>query len=404
MEIQLPDYVQGILDTLNEFDHAAYIVGGCVRDALLGIEPHDWDICTDATPDQLKNYFADVIPIGEKYGTVMVGWHREDGCEDHYCEITTFRFDSNYSDGRRPDKVTFGTSILEDLARRDFTINAMAYNPLVGLVDPYKGQEDLKNGIIRAVGDAQTRIKEDALRILRGIRFAAKYNFSLENCTGNIISECASSLINVSNERIHEELIKILTHSKGNQKLLNECIQVLTYIFEIEDKNISKWLDNKWLYRLETDNSYLYKVWSLLTDYKNLYEMEIWLRKYKFSNDEIKSILNLEKIKNFLNSEPSPMVVYEYNHMLRILLSKIPADDLIMYYYENKKIIKDIYANAQLPHKISHLAIDGDDLILYVLKNTTLFSKKPQLSDRQKIPRLTAGGFAFCILRISRCS
>lgn len=370
--IQLPDYVQSILDTLNEFDHAAYVVGGCVRDSLLGFVPNDWDICTDATPDQVKELFVDVIPIGEKYGTVMVGWHREDGVEDHYCEVTTFRSDSNYSDGRRPDNVIFGKSILDDLARRDFTINAMAYNPLVGLVDPYNGQEDLKNGIICAVGDAQIRIKEDALRILRGIRFACRYKFTLENSTRNVIAESASSLSHVSNERIHDELVKILNNSEGNQKLLNECVHVLAHIFEVNDEDLSKWGNNPWLYGLECDNTYVYKIWTLLTYYKKPYEMEIWLRKYKFTNNEIKTILNLQKIKDYMLSNPSPIELFEHNHMLRILLSKFPIEDLVLYFYENKKVLADIDKNAQLPHKVSHLAVNGWDLLSKISGGTTV--------------------------------
>lgn len=397
MEIQLPDYIKDILNVLNNMGHAAYVVGGCVRDSLLGIEPHDWDICTDATPDQVKTYFPNTIPVGEKYGTIVVNWYSEEKLLDKYVEVTTFRFDSNYSDGRRPDSVTFGTSILDDLARRDFTINAMAYSPLVGLVDPFEGQLDLERKIIRAVGDPQIRIKEDALRILRAIRFACKYKFTLENSTRNVIACCGSSLKNVSNERIHDELIKILEHSINNQKTLNECVTILTYLFEIDDKDISVWICNKWLTELDYNSPYQLKIWSLLTGYKKLYEMEIWLRKYKFTNEDIKMILNFERIKDFFQIGPSPFDLYDKNHLARILLSKFPRTDLEYYFCKDTNVLDLIYNNLKFPTNIYALEVNGYDFcfdyegkevgkILNMLLNYVL--EKPELNTKEQLLKI----------------
>jgi len=177
VSFNIPDNVNVILDTLHDNGYEAYIVGGCVRDSLLGLQPKDWDICTSALPPQILEVFNDkrIIETGLKHGTVTIV------LDDEQYEITTYRTDGNYSDNRHPDSVTFVSNLKEDLARRDFTINAMAYNKQDGLIDYFNGYKDLKNGIISCVGDANERFNEDALRIMRALRFLLDMKFQLQN-------------------------------------------------------------------------------------------------------------------------------------------------------------------------------------------------------------------------------
>ena len=196
-----------LLTRLHAAGHAAYAVGGCVRDSLLGRTPGDWDICTSARPEQVRTVFSAYRQIltGEKHGTVAVIV----GGTPY--EITTYRVDGQYHDSRHPDAVQFVPQVQPDLARRDFTINAMAYNEAEGLVDPFGGQKDLQNGLLRAVGEPQQRFTEDALRILRLYRFAARFGFALDAATARAARQLAPHLDCISAERIQEELAKLLT-------------------------------------------------------------------------------------------------------------------------------------------------------------------------------------------------
>ena len=202
--MHLPEAVKYIIDELNRRGHEAYAVGGCVRDALLGREPEDWDVTTSAEPQEIKDIFPVTIDTGIQHGTVTV---RIDG--ENY-EVTTFRTDGNYADHRRPEEVYFTKSLEEDLLRRDFTINAMAWST-GRLVDLYGGQQDLANGIIRCVGDPFERFTEDALRILRAFRFAAQLDFVIEEQTREAIKAHREDLRYISAERIQTEMTKILT-------------------------------------------------------------------------------------------------------------------------------------------------------------------------------------------------
>ena len=188
MELKIPQYVKSALKTLNDAGYEAYVVGGAVRDLLLEEKPNDYDITTNALPEQIEELFADTIPIGKEYGTITVVWHSEDGMRSELIEITTYRKDSNYSDGRRPDKVEFGHSLEDDLLRRDFTINALAYNPEEGVIDYFRGRDDICARKIRCIGCADNRFKEDALRMLRALRFAYKYYFDIEEKTSKAIN------------------------------------------------------------------------------------------------------------------------------------------------------------------------------------------------------------------------
>ena len=205
MNIQLPKHVNRIIHTLQEHGYEAYAVGGCVRDSILGRVPDDWDITTSATPLETKSLFLKTFDTGIEHGTVTVLMEKE------AFEVTTYRVDGKYEDSRHPSEVTFTRSLKEDLLRRDFTINAMAYNDEEGLVDIFGGMADLESKIIRCVGDATARFGEDALRILRAVRFAAQLGFDIEEETQKGIVELAPTLANISAERIQVELKKMLT-------------------------------------------------------------------------------------------------------------------------------------------------------------------------------------------------
>ena len=207
MTIRMDEGAAELLDTLHKAGYAAYVVGGCVRDSLLGLTPHDWDLCTSALPQQVMELFGAqrCIPTGLQHGTVTV---KQSGA---LYEITTFRTEGTYTDGRHPDEVHFVPDVREDLARRDLTINAMAYNEKEGLVDPFGGQADLQSGIVRAVGVPRQRFTEDALRILRLYRFAARFGFAIDPPTAQAAQKLCAHLDCVSVERIEEELAKLLS-------------------------------------------------------------------------------------------------------------------------------------------------------------------------------------------------
>ena len=204
MKINLPENVKRIIDDLSNAGFEAYAVGGCVRDSILGRVPNDWDITTSAKPEDVKKVFKRTVDTGIKHGTVTVLMGRET------YEVTTYRIDGEYEDSRHPKSVEFTANLKEDLLRRDFTINAMAYNDTDGLVDIFGGLEDIESKTIRCVGVAKERFTEDALRLLRAIRFAAQLGYRIEDETYKAIGELSDTLAKISAERIQAELNKIL--------------------------------------------------------------------------------------------------------------------------------------------------------------------------------------------------
>ena len=212
-----------LLDALHGAGHAAYAVGGCVRDSLLGLDPHDWDLCTSARPEQVMALFGEekCIPTGLQHGTVTV---KQGG---RLYETTTFRTEGAYSDGRHPDAVCFVPDVREDLARRDFTINAMAYSAEEGLIDPFGGRDDLAAHLVRAVGEPERRFEEDALRILRLYRFAARFGFAIDPATGTAARALGPHLDCVSAERIQEELLKLLAAPRPGSYLEPAVLAVI---------------------------------------------------------------------------------------------------------------------------------------------------------------------------------
>ncbi len=221
-----------LLDALHGAGHAAYAVGGCVRDSLLGLDPHDWDLCTSARPEQVMALFGEekCIPTGLQHGTVTV---KQGG---RLYETTTFRTEGAYSDGRHPDAVCFVPDVREDLARRDFTINAMAYSAKEGLIDPFGGRDDLAAHLVRAVGEPERRFEEDALRILRLYRFAARFGFAIDLATGAAARALGPHLDCVSAERIQEELLKLLAAPRPGSYLEPAVLAVVLPELEPEEQ------------------------------------------------------------------------------------------------------------------------------------------------------------------------
>ena len=230
MQYRAAREVTDLSKKLRDAGHESYLVGGCVRDLIIGLEPKDWDITTNATPEQIQAIFPDSFYENE-YGTVGVKTGSEDA-RLAIIEVTPYRTESGYSDKRRPDKVEFGTSLEEDLARRDFTINAIALDESKGhLVDPYDGQKDIKDKLVRAVGKAQERFCEDALRMLRAVRLVAELGFGIDGDTAAAISENSKHLSHVSRERVRDELVRILSSSRPMDALvLARQLGILEYI------------------------------------------------------------------------------------------------------------------------------------------------------------------------------
>lgn len=317
----MPKNVKTIIKILNTHNYEAFIVGGCVRDSVIGLTPHDWDICTNAKPEEIKKCFENfnTFDSGIKHGTISVVLDGE------VFEVTTYRIDGTYSDNRRPDSVTFTSDITQDLARRDFTINAMAYNEKRGLIDPYGGRNDLSDKIIKCVGNPDFRFNEDALRIIRALRFASVYNFEIDDETAKSIHKNADLLNNIAVERISVELNKLLS-GNGAEKILNNYRDVIAvFIPEIKPmfdynqhtKHHNRDLWHHTIYAVKSiDNTPLLRMSMLLHDIgkpkackrdedgtchfkghpKYSAEMaENILRRLKYSNDFIETCITLIK-------------------------------------------------------------------------------------------------------------
>lgn len=228
----MPMPVEFVLSKLHSNGYEAYIVGGCVRDSIMGIQPHDWDICTSALPEQVIEVFNDlkVIPTGLQHGTVTVVF--EDGDCKQCLEITTYRIDGEYKDNRHPENVKFVSDLSLDLMRRDFTVNAMAYNDKEGIIDMFGGVEDTEKGRLRCVGTPDDRFQEDALRIMRAIRFAIKYDLQIDDNVITSIQRNRILLKNVSIERICAELTKILESNIGSSKSKKNRIELIGYLID----------------------------------------------------------------------------------------------------------------------------------------------------------------------------
>ena len=399
MFLAVPKEAQKIMQAYTEFGQDIFLVGGCCRDVLLSRDPHDFDMCTNAAPDMAykiidwlnlsyeTNAFS-VVPTGIEYGTVTVLF--DDGCNKEAYEITTFREDAEYSDGRRPDKITFSTKVEDDLARRDFTINAIAFNPSRGFVDPFRGIQDCEKKIIRTVGNPNDRFNEDGLRILRALRFAAQLGFHIEEKTSKAIHDCKYMLDNVSKERIHSELCKILM---GDYccSVLTEYKDVLVYIIpEINEKLIDVSLNtvHHLQYRGEKDivtmlAGLLCSVEDFGYSAENTYKV---LRGLKFSNEVTEHVAQLigyrfiditnEKpyIKELLNEIGEEQlrrlfILHTASIMAQYDFNPSQFQSRTLYFCLKMKTIRkceslldEIIENNEC-YSLKQLAVNGDDLI-----------------------------------------
>lgn len=305
---------------LNKYGYEAYFVGGCVRDILLNNTPHDIDITTNATPIEIKNILnkesIEYFNLGEKFGTIVPIYHGEQ------FEVTTFRTEQNYSDGRHPDEVKFTTSLKEDLARRDFTINAMALDPNLPdmkIIDPFGGMEDIKNNIIRAVGNPNNRFTEDGLRILRAIRFAVRYGFNIDTMTGKAMLNNKSNLDNISKERITDEFKKIFSYKTNIKEIFDEYSEIIFEVFP----------EMKSLKECKQNNPYHYhNVWEhSLSVVDNIYDDDFILNLAGFFHD-------IGKPRTKVTNEDGIDHFYSHPKMSANIIEKMcsPAS-------ENKKLI-----------------------------------------------------------------
>lgn len=361
MELRLPNNVKYILNKLNECGYEAYVVGGCVRDSIIGLVPHDWDICTSALPEQIMDVFSDhkIIPTGLKHGTVTVV------INDEQYEVTTYRIDGEYKDNRHPTEVIFINSLKEDLKRRDFTINAMAYNPSVGLIDFFGGKRDIKNKVIRCVGKPDDRFNEDALRILRAIRFSITLGYDIDSKTLCSIYENKNLLKKISAERINAEITKALSY--GYSIVMGKILQVI--VPELTDRMVNCAMTMVGILDVPLNVRI-----ALLFNFDEDKQKEI-LQRLKFDNKTIKKVCGIRKwvynIRAYNDDELIPRIVIRrvlnYNDTI--------ADDVISALrctsYLDSTIAYYIFANSMekcLPkcrnecYKISHLKVDGEDI------------------------------------------
>ncbi len=403
-KLKLPEDVDLILDKLEFHGFKSYVVGGAIRSLLLGVEPHDFDIATSAKPGQILKAFAGfkTIETGIKHGTVTVV------INDTNYEITTFRVDGDYSDNRHPDTVEFVDNIVDDLSRRDFTVNAMAYNHKDGLIDPFEGGICLKEKVIMCVGNADTRFQEDALRMLRAIRFASQLGFSIWPKTYDAIIRNAGLIKNVSKERISSELIKILSFEDCFNSVLElNKTSLLKYIMPCLDVCFSVGQNNPWhIYdvgkhtlgtligapkdvniRLALMLHDVGKPLVKTTDENGIdhfYEHEIksaelaeqWLREYKFDNDTIDEVVTLIRWHDYF-IDPSKKGVKKLMGIigkdLSLKLLDIRIQDVLSqsenHYLEKRqkidsirKMIEETVINNEA-FSVKDLVVNGDDLI-----------------------------------------
>lgn len=317
LEIKLPENVKKIIDTIQKNGHEAYAVGGCIRDSVLGREPDDWDITTSARPEQVKELFKRTIDTGIKHGTVTV-------MMDHVgYEITTYRIDGEYKDGRHPETVEFSSRLIDDLKRRDFTINAMAYNDDMGFVDEFNGVQDMEAKIIRCVGNAEERFGEDALRMMRAIRFSAQLGFEIEDKTYDAMLGLAPTIEKVSMERIQVELVKTLMSDNPGFVSLYQQSGLLAHILpELDDILSGRFSRNSITMLKHADRTPILRYAALF----NMAEPELVtkvLKTLKLDNHTIDTVTKIVKYSKETVEENEPAVreaVHKYGRDIMPLL------------------------------------------------------------------------------------
>lgn len=345
--LKIPPKIEKVLDKLCQNGFEAYIVGGCVRDMLMGKTPHDFDVTTSAKPEEVISIFEKTIPTGIKHGTVTV---ISDGIP---VEVTTFRTETSYTDHRRPDGVKFVSSLKEDLARRDFTVNAMAYNKKSGLQDFFGGKADLENKILRAVSDPDIRFNEDALRIFRLFRFASVLRFECEENTLNSALKCAHLLENISRERIMTELSKAVMGD--NLKALSPLIECKA----LEFLGLKKCPDFDVLSKIIQKPDLRLTAFLFLSSTDAVSALKL----LKASNKQTDYALKFTKLCNFSNtdkrSEIKLMLSVAGEEILNDYFSFCEAKGIDMSF--QKETVSDVIGKGE-PYLISHLKINGDNL------------------------------------------
>lgn len=402
MEIICPSYVNTALDLLNRNGFKAFIVGGCVRDKIMGREPNDWDMTTSALPEETLEVFKEfrTIPTGLKHGTVTVI------IEGQPLEITTMRIDGEYHDSRRPDNVEFTDEITMDLSRRDFTVNAIAYNHIDGLIDPFGGKDDIKNKIIRCVGSPDKRFGEDALRIIRALRFASVLDFEIDRATAESILKNHTLMQNVAVERIRIELVKLLTGKKV-ESILTEYKDVIFGIIpelrtEDEFEQFSPYhIYDVWTHNIKVvgaiKNDPAFRVAALLHDvakpecfhmdengvghfpkhaYYGAIKAKEIMKRLRFSNAEINTVYNIivlhydrpDGVKSHLAHLCSEYSIEDVRNTLELIKADAAGKKPDYYDIEiercrtAKKQLDEIERDGT-PMKISDLKINGNDLL-----------------------------------------
>ena len=358
--MKLPRGVLFILDKMKDSGYSAHVVGGSVRDSLIGRPLADFDITTNATPDQTKAVFEDykTVDTGIKHGTVTLVL---DGIP---YEITTYRVDGDYKDNRHPECVTFTDRLEEDLARRDFTVNAMAYDPTSGLSDPFGGREDAEMKIIRAVGDPRVRFDEDALRILRALRFASVLGFRIEDVTAAAARELAPRLTSISKERVYAELKKLIM-GVDSRKILLEYSAIFKII--LDGLAIEK-LPEKALFDKADYYSRLTSIFLLNTPEPVAYAEQILtdLKTDKFTRTHTKSVLSAYNGASFDTQRDSLLTIVRYGEEVA---EGVLALGILLGRFTDRE--RDTFTNALasgIPYKISGLAVRGTDLLSLGIK------------------------------------
>lgn len=440
--IRIPGEVRQVLEILNNNGYEAYIVGGCVRDCILSKNPNDWDIATNARPREIKALFEKTIDTGIKHGTVTVlinSWS---------CEVTTYRIDGEYADSRRPESVGFTSSLTDDLSRRDFSINAIAYHPGEGFIDPFGGMNDIEKRIIRAVGEAGKRFQEDALRMLRAVRFSAQLDFTVDSRVMQSIKDNSHLIQNMSHERVRDELTKILVSGHPMKFILLRDANILQYVlpeFEVCFHTVQNHPYHVYNVAIHTlyavsniENDRILR-WTMLlhdtgkpltktTDGNNVDHFyghpeksvqlaEAVLRRLRFDNKSVSRILRLIKFHD-RNITPTfksvRKAVAAVGDDIFLDLIKVQAADKKAQNPEYLKDrvdklnqIKDIYLYIKEKNEclgLKDLAVNGDDLIglgfmqgkeIRVILDRLLdmVIENPQLNNREKLMEISKGWF-----------
>lgn len=363
INIELPSEVSVIIKTLTDAGYEAYAVGGCVRDSILGKKPKDWDITTSAKPLEIKSLFRKTVDTGIQHGTVTVI------IKGQGYEVTTYRIDGEYTDGRHPDGVIFSTELEEDLKRRDFTINAMAYNEGDGVVDCFEGLKDLKDGVIRCVGKAEERFTEDALRMLRALRFSAVLGFDIEEETYEAIKTLAPTIAKISRERIQVELDKLLMSNHTDRVKALYDTGLLEKIFEMPDDYNGKSPEDEYVLLTDklavTEKNHFLR-WAVFDTYASGINK---ISSLKFDNSTKKICDKLLSCKDEALPEDEPS--------LRRLIVKVTPDIFYDYYLSYKRIVdsdmseefyKEIVEKSEVIRQrgdclsIQELKVSGNDI------------------------------------------